>query len=517
MASDATAHDGPDLTSGVHADDFDERGMLRGHVGEEPVLLVRQRKDVWAIDATCTHYGGPLEEGLVVGDTVRCPWHHACFSLRTGQALGAPALEPVGAWAVEQDGDRIIVRERSGDAAEPAAPAERRSGGGGQQGKDVLIVGGGGAGFACAQMLRRNGHRGRITIFSSDRDAPYDRPKLSKQFLAGAAGADDLPLASERYFADSDIDLRLDTEVTSIDLPARTVSDESGRTHGYDVLVSATGAEPVQLPIRGTEHRHVHTLRTVSDSAAILAAAKDSRHAVILGSGFIGLEVAASLSEHEVEVHVVTQDDLPLEKVLGKPLAQRVQREHERHGTHFHTGTSISRIETDTVTLDDGTRIDADLVVLGVGVTPRTELAESAGLEVDDGVLVDECLRTGSPGIYAAGDIARWRDAGTGLSMRVEHWVLAQRQGQHVARNILHGDTAFTDVPFFWSTHHDMSIRYVGHAQGWDELDIDGDIDELDCIVRYRTQGTTRAVATVGRDLAALEWEAEHEGPSVPD
>lgn len=232
---------------------------------------------------------------------------------------------------------------------------------------------------------------------------------------------------------------------------------------------------------------------------------------MIVGSGFIGLETAASLTQRQIEVHVVTHDRLPLENVLGDALSRRVLAEHENHGTTFHTETSPSRIDDDKVVLSDGTELQADLVILGVGVTPRTGLAESAGLTTDDGIMVDECLRASAPGVYAVGDAARWTDTQTGATLRVEHWVLAQRHGQHVARNILEGDTPFTDIPFFWSSHYDIKIRYVGHAEDLDDMDIDGDVGGLDCTIRYWKGGTIRAIATVGRDTEALEWEAEVE------
>lgn len=504
MANPPTDQD-PDLTQGVTLADFGDATMLRGHVDDEAVILVRLGEEIVATGATCKHYGGPLEQGLVAGETVRCPWHHACFSLRTGEAVGAPAIEPVPCWRVERDGDRIVVRERIETGPQPVEDL------GGTTPANVLIIGGGAAGFACAEMLRRHDFDGRITILSADSSPPYDRPKLSKQFLAGAASDDDLPLVPDDYYRTNAIDLHLNTEVTGIDLAKRTVVDGAGGSHDFDCLVIATGAEPVTPPIPGADLDHVFTLRTVEDSTAIVARADGARRAVVLGSGFIGLEVAASLTQRDVEVHVVTQERQPLEKILGGPLSRRVQTEHEDHGTVFHTETSLARIEADTVVLEDGTELEADLVVLGVGVRPRVGVAEAAGLMVNDGIVVDECLLSSDAAVYAAGDVARWEDVHEGRSVRVEHWVLAQRHGQHIARNILGGDEPFIDVPFFWSGHHDMKIRYMGHAEGWDEMEIDGDVDGLDCAIRYRKDGRTWAMATVGRDIEALEWEVQRE------
>lgn len=510
--SDSKDERGPDLTQGVPLGDLGEKGLLRGHVGDKAVVLARHGDEVLAIGADCTHYGGPLDQGLVVGDTVRCPWHHACFSLRTGEAVGAPAIDPVTTWGVERDGDRIVVREQTTaevGVEQPEQPEQAHEATADRP-KDVLIIGGGAAGFACAEMLRRHDFTGRITILSADVDAPYDRPNLSKDFLAGGISEKWMPLRGTDFYRDNDIDLHLETRVESLDLQAHTATVESGTTHEFDTLVLTTGAEPVHLRLPGADLDHVFTLRSTADCKRIIAAAEGAKTAVVLGSGFIGLETAAALTQRGLSVHVVSLDSHPLERVVGRPVSERIQAEHEKHGTVFHLEKSLTRIEKDSVELDDGTRIEAELVLLGVGVKPRVDLAESAGLKVDNGVVVDECLRAG-PGVYAGGDIARWPDAASGEDIRVEHWVLAERHGQHIARNILNGDTPFRDVPFFWSAHHDVAFRYVGHAEDWDELDIDGDVGALDARIRFRKDGRTLAVATLGRDLEALEWEAEQE------
>lgn len=506
MTSDSADDLGPDLTNGVNLTDFDDRNMVRGHVGDDPVVIVRTGDEFRAIGATCTHYGGPLDEGLVVGDTVRCPWHHACFSLDTGEALGAPAIEPVGSWTVERDGEQVRVTEKT-EASPSSADGSRPD----RKSEHVVNIGSGATGFACAEMLRRHEYPGRITIFSADSDAPYDRPQLSKQFLAGDATADDLPLKPRDYYTSEGIDLRLNTEVIAVDIEKRQVTDANEAAHDFDYLVLATGAEPIELPITGADKSHVHVLRNVEDCKSLIATADQASNAVIVGSGFIGLETAASLMQRGLEVHVVTLDRLPLEKVLGEKLSERVKEEHENNGVTFHTETSLERIEDDKVVLEDGTELAADLVVLGVGVKPRIDLFEKCGLAVDGGVVVDECLRVDAPRVYAGGDIAQWHDARTDQQLRVEHWVLAERHGQHIARNILDGDRSFTDIPFFWSGHHDIKIRYVGHAVDWEEVEINGDVESAECAVRYRKDGEVQAVAAVGRDTVALEAEAQME------
>lgn len=498
MTSPATEDAGPDLTKGVTLADFGGKLMLRGHVGGEPVLLAQVGDDILAVGAECTHYSGPLNEGMLAGDTVRCPLHHACFSLRTGEAISAPAFAPLPCWLVERDGDHIVVREKVVVVPQSKSPH-------GDHPRNIVIVGGGAAGFACAEMLRRRGFAGRITMLSEDADPPCDRPNLSKDFLAGGAPDEWIPLKPESFYAENNIDLHLATAVASLDTANRTVTMADGRIFPFDRLLIATGAEPVRLPIPGADQPHVFTLRSFADSRAIVERARTAKSAVILGSGFIGLEVAAALRERGLAVHVVSLDERPLEKILGGQLGDFIRSLHEDHGVSFHMGTSFSAISETTVTLSDGTILPADLVIIGVGVRPRTVLAEAAGLAVDHGIVVNARLETAVPGIYAAGDAARWASEDGSGAMRVEHWVVAERQGQVAAENMLGASTAFQDTPFFWSAHYDVTIRYVGHAEGWDAIEVDGDIAAHDCTVSYRKDGRLLAVATIGRDHAALE------------
>ncbi|HEX4585448.1 MAG TPA: FAD-dependent oxidoreductase [Burkholderiaceae bacterium] len=504
MSSAETTSTGPDLAQGIRAADLGDGQMLAGHVGEDAVLLARRGAEFFAIGATCTHYSGPLAEGIIAGETVRCPWHHACFSLRTGEALRAPALSPVACWAVESVDGKVFVRGRKKDVS----PDRRHAGAASEPPPGrVVIVGGGAAGFAAAEMLRRERFQGSIVMLTDDDSPPVDRPNLSKDYLAGNAPEDWIALRPPDYYADQGIDLHLRTQVAGIDLKSRAVALTDGRTLAFDRLLLATGAEPNRLSFPGSQAPHVFTLRTLADSRAIIERARTAQRAVVVGASFIGLEVAGALRARSIQVDVVAPESRPMHRILGEQLGDFVRTLHERHAVRFHLEDAVQAIDGSRVLLKSGLALEADLVVMGVGVRARTELAQAAGLALDRGVLVNPYLETSAPGVYAAGDIARWPDPRSGEPIRVEHWVVAQRQGQTAARNIIGYREKFDAVPFFWSQHYDVQINYVGHAESWDRIEVDGDIDARDCVVRYKRGGRVLAVASIFRDIDSLKAE----------
>jgi NADPH-dependent 2,4-dienoyl-CoA reductase/sulfur reductase-like enzyme/nitrite reductase/ring-hydroxylating ferredoxin subunit len=493
---------GPDLTQGVALADLADGGSLLGHARGEAVLLVRRGSEIFAVGAHCTHYHGPLADGLVAGDTVLCPWHHAAFDLRTGEAVRAPALDPIGCWRVEQQGGKVFVTEKR----TPSKPAPRAKLAGKAPDR-IAIVGGGAAGLAAAEMLRRQGYQGGLVMLSSDAAPPVDRPNLSKDYLAGAAPEEWLPLRPDSFYADNGVELRLNTDVAGVDPRSREIALSDGQTVPYDALLLATGAEPIRPPLPGFNEPHVYTLRSLADCRAIIERAKTARRAVVLGASFIGLEVAAALRTRGLEVHVAAPEKRPMERVLGQELGDFVRALHEEHGGVFHLEAPATAIEGRRVKLKTGRVLDADLIVAGVGVRPRIGLAEKMGLAIDRGVAVNAYLETSAPGVYAAGDIARWPDPHSGAAIRVEHWAVAERQGQAAALNMLGARETFTAVPFFWSQHYDVPINYVGHAEAWDEIAVEGDVAAKDCLVRFKRAGRTLAVASIFRDLDSLKAE----------
>src|SRR6202453_2186467 len=477
-----------DFGDGFFVRDLSDGAMALGQAGGEDVVLVRRGDEFFSLGANCTHYHGMLAQGLIVGDTLRCPLHHACFSLRTGEALRAPALDPIPRWRVEKIGDKVFVREK-------LAALERKHLRGSAQSApaSVVIVGAGAAGLGAAEMLRREGYDGPLTMICADDWPPYDRPNLSKDFLVGAAPDDWMRLRPPDYYREQNINLVLNSRVSALDIARRRVP----------------------LKIEGATDSQIHYLRTFADARALVSRAKSAKRAAVVGASFIALEVAASLRTLGIAVDVIAPDKLPLEGVMGWEMGLMIRGLHESHGVAFHLGETVQKIEGSKLLLTGGGTLEADFVVLGVGVHPALSLAKQAGLVIDRGIVVNEYLETSAPGVFAAGDVARWPDPHSGEKIRVEHWVVAERQGQVAAKNILGYHERFEAVPFFWSQHYDVAIHYVGHAERWDSIDIDGDLNGRNCAVSYKRGGRTLAVATISRDVQSLQVEAAMEAGKI--
>ncbi|HZS61543.1 MAG TPA: FAD-dependent oxidoreductase [Gemmatimonadaceae bacterium] len=481
---------------GIPWADLADGASVPGKVGDDDVIVVRVGNDVFAVGATCTHYSGPLAEGLVVGTTVRCPWHHACFDLKTGEALRAPAFNPLPCWSVERRGDRVYVGDKRDAFAHSGRPVSSP--------RSVVIIGLGAAGASAAEMLRRREYDGAITVIDDDSSSPVDRPNLSKDYLSGHAQPEWIPLWPEHFADEHRITIRR-AHAKSLDLSSKQVVLGDGQTVRYDALILAMGSEPNHLNIPGAM-----TLRSFADANAIIEAAEHTKRAVVIGSSFIGLEVAASLRERKVEVDVVSQESRPLERIVDPRVSTMIRSLHEKHGVRFHMGAEVAKIEPSQVTLRDGSTIEAGLVIAGIGVKPRIALAQAAGLAIDNGVLVNEYLETSKPGVWAAGDIARWPDPHTGHRLRIEHWVVAERQGQIAAENVLGLARRFDVVPYFWSQHYDTTVRYLGFSLPWQHVAIDGDLAAHHAAVVYRASKTV-GFATLDEDRLNLEAEVAME------
>ena len=511
---------GPDLTKGIQMSNVGPGQLLLGHAFGEPVLLAHVEPNWFAVAGKCTHYGGPLEQGLLDGETIRCPWHHACFELHNGAAFGAPALNDLASYDVAVENNLVrVLRKR--DPGQLKGEAHRIKASRAPERvlfeetpitgpKSVVIIGGGAAGNACAEMLRREAYRGPITVIDPDRDAPYDRPNLSKDYLAGNAPEEWLPLHPKEFYDAQHIEFLSGIEAIGLDLKSKTVQLSDGTSRDYGCLLIATGASPARLDIPGGDR--ILYLRSLRDCRAIIERIGGAKKAVVIGASFIGLEVAASLVTRGMKVSVVAPEHLPLERVLGAELGTLIKRVHEEKGVEFHLGRTVKSVDDRSVVLDDGSGIDADMIVAGIGVRPNLALAQAAGLTIDNGLAVNEFLETNVSDVFGAGDLVRWPDAYSDIRLRVEHWVVAERQGQVVARNMLGRRERFDEIPFFWSAHYDqLTIGYIGHVEKWDSVKIDGDVNKMDCAVSYIVSGKRRAMATINRDHQNLQTELELE------
>ena len=490
---------GPDLQKGMLISELADGAMIAGHVGEDAVLLARRGEELFALDAFCTHYHGPLAEGALVGETLRCPWHHACFDLRTGSALGAPAMRPLRTWAVVRSGDLIRVRPEPRGITAPTA----------QSAEHIVVLGAGAAGSFAASELRRIGFNGRVTLLTRESRLPYDKPNLSKDYLAGRAPQEWIPLRTEDEYVSDGVQLRLATSVDAIDTTRNDLRLENGERIPFDRLILATGAVPRRLDVPTAPDARVHYLRTWVDADALIRLVPTVSNVVVIGASFIGLETAASLRDRGLNVTVVGSEEHPLERVLGRVVGGFVRRTHEEHGVHFRLGRKPAEIRGDSVILDDGSAEACELVVAGIGVIPEVALAAEAGLTIDQGVVVNDHLQTSAPNIFAAGDIARFPYRNR--SIRVEHWAAAGRQGQCAARNAAGQSERFASVPFFWSQHYDLVFAMVGNAARADDAELSGSLDERNAAVVYRDEGRIAAVATLFRDDVSLAVEAAME------
>ena len=485
------------------------------------VLLARVNGQYYATGGKCAHYSAPLNEGVLSGHTVMCPWHHACYDIRSGARLEPPALNDLAHYPVRIEDGQVLITLPHDNVTAPQGKADPSI----QQ--TFVIVGGGAAGSAAAEMLRREGFAGKIILLSAAPDAPIDRPNLSKDYLDGHAKAEWMPLRGDDWYAQRDIDLRLNTQVTRLDPAAHTVYLAQGDALHYDKLLMATGAMPRQLRnTPGADLKGVYTLRTLADADAIIQAVEQGKHVVVVGASFIGLEVTASLAGGRgASVSVVAPEDVPFGRILGDEIGRMFRHEHESHGVQFHLGDGVTALVAEvgavsSVQLKSGKILEADFVVVGAGVAPATGFLHDSGIALDEkdgSVRVDTHLKTSHPDVYAAGDIARW---GEGGGIRIEHWRVAQQQGIVAARNMLGGDQDVRSrVPFFWTTQWQVTLNYVGHAEQWDEIIYRGAPAQKQFIAFYVVGGKLQAAAGCGRDqdLIALELILQRDLPLSAD
>jgi NADPH-dependent 2,4-dienoyl-CoA reductase/sulfur reductase-like enzyme/nitrite reductase/ring-hydroxylating ferredoxin subunit len=525
--------------------DLEKGEMKQVSAGGTEVLLARTGERFFATHAFCSHYGAPLADGALSGDRVVCPWHHACFHLGDGHQIEPPGQDGLPAFDVRTEGDDVIVTlpDEVPDEVPPQMAARRSPAGGGE--RVAVVLGGGAAGAYAAEGLREGGFDGRVVMITADPFRPYDRINLSKSYLAGdIAQADEIVLRPAAFYASHDIEVLQGRTVERVEAQAQRLTFAGGETLDYDTLVLAPGGAPRRLDVDGADLEGVHTLRAVNDSDAIHEAARNARHAVVVGASFIGMECASSLRQlseevgTDLSVTVVAPDAVPFAPVLGETVGRMLRELHEENDVAFRleeevralhgTGGAVREVE-----LESGASLPADLVVVGIGVQPATAFVEGVEKADDRGLVVDAQLRaklagdaTGSTEaagtVYAAGDVAQfpyWLNGDR--PTRIEHWRLACQQGRLAGKNAAGagGGDPYRSVPFFWTAQHGANVRYVGHVEDFDEVVIDGDVSEREFIAYYVKDGRVQAAGGSGRDkaLAAFEELLRRRALPAPD
>ncbi len=475
---------------------------LEVEVNGTRVLVVRAGGGIHAVGAECPHAGGNLADGNARNGHIRCPWHHAEFDLTTGQLEEPPSLNAIPHFDVRvEDGTIYVdVPDEVEKEQEPRMCAQNIS----EDDRLFVIVGGGAAAAAAAETLRQRGFAGRLMMITREPLIPYDRTKLSKSYLMIPGGESFPPsLRSEEFYDRHDIAVRTDTEVIALNPDDQTITLADGEQLRYDAALMATGSRPRRLDPPGSELDNIFYLRSVNDADRIREGVAGAESAVIVGASFIGMEAAAGLVGQGLEVTVVAPEPQPFALTLGEEVGSALRSIHEEKGVQFRMGHVIDEIRgsdrVEAVELDNGKRLDADLVVFGVGVVPETGYVMGLDLREDGSVPVDQHLQA-ADNLYAAGDIAAFPSPQTGEDIRVEHWRLALQHGRVAAANMAGAETAYEDVPFFWTDQHHNMVRYVGHAPDWDEVIIDGDLEEKQFIAFYVNAGRIAAAAGLNRD-----------------
>jgi len=466
---------------------------FRLEIGGSKIILVRDGEEVRAFGAECPHAGAPLDEGAVCQGRIVCPWHKASFKVSDGALLEPPALNGLTCYPVHREGEAIWV------GTTPIVPPVKTPA---PDRRVFAIVGAGAAGTCAAATLREAGFGGEIVLIAQESGLPYDRTALSKFVVAGEMSPEDVPtLCKRNFFAERQVRVEKGT-VTRLEVQHRTIEIDRQRSVKYDMALVVPGGSPKKLSIPGSGLAGIHLLRTAPDAAAILDDVEAGQRAVIIGSGFIGLEVASALRQQHLEVSVITPEQIPFAKQFGPALGGMFRRLHEKYQVKFVPGNAV-RFEGDTavtaVVLENGERIPADLVVIGTGIEPATAFIHGIALRDDGGIAVDTGMRAAA-GLFAAGDVAAYAPPGSAELIRIEHWRVAQQQARVAARNMLGGDETYGDVPFFWTYHYGKRFEYLGHARHWERILIEGQPEQQDFIALFTEGDAVVAVLACGRE-----------------
>jgi NADPH-dependent 2,4-dienoyl-CoA reductase/sulfur reductase-like enzyme/nitrite reductase/ring-hydroxylating ferredoxin subunit len=450
----------------ARVDDIPEDRGLEVSVQDSKILLLKVGDQVRAYQGECPHAGAPLAEGALCHGRLTCPWHKAQFRIEDGGLCEPPALDSLKRYPLEvRDGEVWVGDQPLRDAHTPPADDERT----------FVIVGAGAAGTAAASALREKGFGGRVLLIDRE-TAGYDRTVLSKFVIAGQTPPDEVPaLRDEAFYREQRIE-RINAQVTSLDAENRVLQLANGQSLEYDAALLATGGSPKPLELPGAELAQVFVLRSRDHARQILDSAKPGQRAVIIGDSFIAMESASSLRQYGLDVTVLARQPVPFAKQFGETVGKAILALHEANGVVYRTAGEAVQIEGTTrveaVRLDNDQRLAADLVLVGIGVTPATSAFADLPKEKDQSLLVDGGMRV-ADGLWAAGDIATFPL--NGHPQRIEHWRLAQQQARIAAANMLGGDEHYLDVPYFWTWHFGKNYDYLGHVEAWDEVEFKGD------------------------------------------
>lgn len=494
--------------------DLENGQMQQLTVGDSQILLTKINDKFYATGAFCSHYGAPLVKGILCEKRIICPWHNACFNAITGQQEEPPGLDSLATFDTRVEGDEVIVKlpddvpqNRTLEMARQVENVDSRV---------FVVLGAGAAGINAVEKLRHKGFQGKVILISAEEKLPYDRTKLSKNYLQGKAAEDSLSIRSCEFYEKHSIELRFGKAVTKVDALNKSLTFADGSNLEYDSLLIATGGTGKKLNVPGADLGNIFTIRQPEDTKAILATLDNAQKVLVIGSSFIGMETAASLTQQGLEVTVVSPSNVPFKKVLGDKLGKMFQQVHEQNGVTFKFGTKATKFigdeKVEYAILENGEKIATDIVIVGIGVQPNTDFIQRIKInEKDKSIPVNEYLQTEIPDIYAAGDIARFPYAPMAEATRIEHWRLAAQQGRIAAENMLHQHTSDRRsvsqiVPFFWSGQYDLKLRYVGHAEQWNEVYIDGNLDKPEFLAFYLQDNQVMAVAGINRDrdIAAI-------------
>ncbi|WWC86273.1 uncharacterized protein L201_001146 [Kwoniella dendrophila CBS 6074] len=503
------------ITKEVLPDSELKDGQMKAvEFGEGKVLLSKIKGKVYATSAFCTHYGAPLEKGVLSHDgRVVCPWHGACFNVCTGDIEDAPGLDSLWNFSATVNNGQIVVSANQKEIKSKVGrivPKSRTKGSGKKENETVVIVGGGSGGIHTVESLRMNDFQGDIVLISEENYAPIDRTKMSKGLVDNAEKLQ--WRKPEELKNDFGVDFHPGTSVTKVDFSSQTVETSSGQKHKYDHLVLAPGGKPKKIPIDGADLEGVVTLRHVEDTKKITSAINKDSDVVLIGTSFISMEAAGAILKKEPKsVTLIGMDEIPFEKILGKEIGKSVMENMKKQGIKFHMKAEIEKFapsesnqnHVGSIHVKGQDPIPANFVVMGTGVQPATDfIKDQIKLEDDGGVKVDEYLRVkDQKNVYAIGDIAHYVQYPEKFQRRVEHWNVAGNHGREVAHNITHPDdqVAYTKVPIFWSSIG-KGLRYLGTGAGFDDSYTDGNVDELKFATYQAKNGKITAVATMGRD-----------------